>query len=582
MSASSVSPSPASPSTTSPPTASSPTASSPTAVPRQQPLTGGGAIVAQLVRHGVDTVFGLPGVQTYSLFDALGSADHLRLINPRHEQGCSHMAFGAARSTGRPAVYTVVPGPGVLNSAAGLLGAYACNQPVLCITGQVPSSFLGRGRGHLHEMPDQLATLRGITKWCARIERGSDAPTLVAQAFAAMTSGRQGPAALEMPWDVMDAPARATPVEPVVTSTPPLDLSALDEASAALARARRPMIFVGGGAIDAADDIRRLAELLGAPVVAFRSGRGIVAEDHPLGVSIVAARRLWDTTDTFLAIGTRLELIDWRWSWEPAGTTSIRIDIDGAEFARRPTTIDVPADAGVAVRGLVALLERLPLHTEDRREEIAAAKADAARRIRTVQPQLDYLDVVREVLPRDAIICDELTQVGLASWFGLPIYEPRTFLTSGYQGTLGSGFLTALGAKAVNPDRVVVSLTGDGGFLFGLQDLATAREHRLGVVTVVFNNGVYGNVMRDQHERFGGRIVASHLHTPDLVALARSFGVAAARATSPAGLRTLLGQAVDSGEPWLIDVTIAPGSEANPWPFIHPPVGPHEPDGIPR
>jgi acetolactate synthase-1/2/3 large subunit len=574
----------------------------------REPLTGGGAIVAQLVRHGIDTMFGLPGPQTSALFDALGSAGHIRLINPRHEHGCSHLAFGAARSTGRPAVYTVQPGPGVLNSAAGLLGAYACNQPVLCITGKAPSSHRGhgpdpgQGQGQGHELPDQLAMLRGITKWSAHIERGSDAPTLVAQAFAAMTSGRPGPAALEMPSDVMDAPARATPVEPVVTSAPPLDLSALDEASAALSRARRPMILVGGGAIDAADDVRRLAELLGAPVVAFRSGRGIVAEDHPLGVSIVAARHLWESTDTFLAIGTRLGLVDRRWSSDPAGTMSIRIDIDGAEFTRRPATINVPADAGVAVRGLVALLERLPLQTEGRRAEIAAAKADATHRLRTSQPLLDHLDVIREVLPRDAIICDDLTQVGPAGSIGLPVYEPRTYLTPGCQGTLGSGFLTALGAKAVNPDRSVVSLTGDGGFLFGMQDLATAREHRLGVVTIVFNSGTFssgafssggfsdgapghtvptddvpsdgapGNALPGRRARFEARTVGSSLHTPDLVALARTVGVAAARATGPAGLRTLLAHAVESGEPWLIDVTVAPGREADPWALTHPTV----------
>ncbi len=179
--------------------------------------------------------------------------------------------------------------------------------------------------------------------------------------------------------------------------------------------------------------------------------------------------------------------------------------------------------------------------------------------------------MIREVLPRDGFFCDELSQVGFASWYGFPVHLPRTFVSSGYQGTLGSGFLTALGVKAANPDRAVVSVCGDGGFLFGVQDLATAAQERIGVVALVFNNGGYGNVRRDQVQRFGGRVVAADLENPDFPKLAEAFGVSGARVSSPEELRPALERALASGVPWLIEVRVPRGSEADPWPFIHPP-----------
>src|SRR6476660_985668 len=176
-------------------------------------VTGGMAIVEALAANGVEVVFGLPGAQLYPLFDALQQkSDTIRAIGARHEQACGYMAFGYARSTGRPSVYAVVPGPGVLNTAAALCTAYGCCAPVLCITGQVPSAFLGRGRGHLHELPDQLATLRTLTKWSARIERPADAPEVINEAFRQMLSGRPGSVAVEMAWDTMASSAHVEPL----------------------------------------------------------------------------------------------------------------------------------------------------------------------------------------------------------------------------------------------------------------------------------------------------------------------------------------------------------------------------------
>jgi acetolactate synthase-1/2/3 large subunit len=533
--------------------------------------TGGEAIVGGLVAHGVDTVFGLPGAQIYGLFDAFQQAQ-LKVIGARHEQACGYMAYGYARSTGRPGVFSVVPGPGVLNAGAALLTAYGSNEPVLCLTGQVPTQFLDKGRGHLHEMPNQLATLRSFVKWAERIEYPDAAPALVSRAFQEMLSGRRGPAALEMPWDVFTQRADVGAVKPFDLIPPPQpDSDRINDAAALVKLSKAPMIFVGSGAIHAADEILELAEMIDAPVVAFRSGRGIVSNAHELGLTMAAAYRLWATTDLMIGIGTRLELATMsRWPYRPPGLKSIRIDIDASEMRRYTPDIPVVADARAGTREfLAAVRKRGYSKTKDRRAAIREATALAHKEIQAIQPQMAYLNILREVLPDDAIVTDELSQVGFASWYGFPVYRPRTFITSGYQGTLGSGFPTALGAKVAHPDTPVVAITGDGGFMFGVQELATAVQFNIAVVTLVFNNNSYGNVRRDQIERFDGRVVASDLVNPDFVKLAESFGVAAARVTAPEGFRAALEKALAHGGPYLMEIEVPTGSEASPWPFIH-------------
>jgi acetolactate synthase I/II/III large subunit len=534
--------------------------------------TGGEAIVSGLVAHGVNTVFGLPGAQIYGLFDAFQQAQ-LKVIGARHEQACGYMAFGHARASGKPGVFSVVPGPGVLNASAALLTAFGANEPVLCLTGQVPSAFLGKGRGHLHEMPDQLATLRTFVKWAERIEYPANAPAMVARAFQEMLSGRRGPASLEMPWDIFTQKAEVGPADIFNRfPAPQPDPDWIKSAASLITASKTPMIFVGAGAIEAADEILELAELIDGPVVAFRSGRGIVSNAHELGLTMAAAYRLWPTTDLMIGIGTRLELPTMsRWPFRPAGLKSIRIDIDPTEMRRYPPDAAIVADAKAGTSELLAAVRKAGYtKTSGRRAAIREASSAALREIQQIQPQMAYLNVLREVLPPNAIVTDELSQVGFASWYGFPIYEPRTFISSGYQGTLGSGFPTALGAKVAHPDRPVVAITGDGGFLFGVQELSTAVQFKIGVVVLVFNNNSYGNVRRDQRERFDGRIVASDLVNPDFIKLAESFGVGATRVTSSDHFRPALEKALAHGGPYLIDIEVPRDSEVSPWAFIHP------------
>ncbi|PDT79264.1 thiamine pyrophosphate-dependent enzyme [Bradyrhizobium sp. C9] len=534
--------------------------------------SGGEAIVNGLVAHGVDTVFGLPGAQIYGLFDAFHQAQ-LKVIGARHEQACGYMAFGYARSSGRPGVFSVVPGPGVLNASAALLTAFGCNEPVLCLTGQVPTQFLGKGRGHLHEMPDQLATLRTFVKWAERIEYPDNAPAMVSRAFQEMLSGRRGPASLEMPWDVFTQRTQVVAVKPFdPLPAPQPDPDRIKAAADLIAGSKAPMIFVGSGAIEAREEILELAEMIDAPVVAFRSGRGIVSNAHELGLTMASAYKLWPKTDLMIGIGTRMELPTMsRWPYQPAGLKCVRIDIDPVELRRWPADAGVIADAKTGTAELVSAVRKVGYSkTSGRRATIREATAATEHEIQRVQPQMAYLKILREVLPSNAIVTDELSQVGFASWYGFPIYEPRTFITSGYQGTLGSGFPTALGAKVANPNKPVVAITGDGGFMFGVQELATAVQFKIGVVTLVFNNNAYGNVRRDQRERFDGRVVASDLVNPDFVKLAESFGVGAARVTSPDHFRPVLEKALADGGPYVISVEVPTDSEVSPWAFIHP------------
>src|ERR1700753_374759 len=329
-------------------------------------ISGGEAIVNGLVAHGVDTVFGLPGAQIYGLFDAFHQAQ-LKVIGARHEQACGYMAFGYARSSGKPGVFSVVPGPGVLHAGAALLTAFGGNEPVLCLTGQVPTAFLDKGRGHLHEMPNQLATLRTFVKWAERIEYPDAAPALVSRAFQELLSGRRGPVALEMPWDIFTQRAdvaRSKPLDPLPAPQPDTERRPAPErvrpAAALIAASKTPMIFVGSGAIHARDEILELAELIDAPVVAFRSGRGIVSNAHELGLTMAAAYRLWPKTDLMIGIGTRMELpaSSFRWPFQPDGLKSIRIDIDPSEMRRLAPDAAVVADARAGTSDLLAAVRK--------------------------------------------------------------------------------------------------------------------------------------------------------------------------------------------------------------------------------
>ena len=533
-------------------------------------VSGAVALLEAVAAQGVDTIFGLPGGQLDHFFDAIHAAgDRIRLIGTRHEQGAAYMAFGYARSTGRVGTYCVVPGPGVLNTAAALCTAYACNAPVLCLTGQIPSSAIGRGRGELHELPDQLATLRTLTKWAARIDHPAQVAELVAQAFRELTGGRPRPVSLEMPMDIMGLQIRLPDVAapaPVLPVAATVDLSEIERAAQLIAAAEFPMIYVGGGAVDAGEEIRELAQRLGAPVVSFRAGRGILSDEHELALTLPGGHRLWPKVDLLIGVGSRLMEPLHHWG-RAASLKVVRIDIDPVEMARPGAPeVGLLGDARVTLKALIEALRSRARPSPGRGEAVTAAKLAVARDIQKVQPQLAYLEAIREALPRDGIFCDEITQCGFASWYGFPVYRPRSHINCGYQGTLGYGFATALGVKVAHPDKAVVAIAGDGGFMFNVQELATAVQHKIGLVTVIFNSNSFSNVKRQQQEWFGNRTIASDLVNPDFVKLAQSFGAAGWRVNSPQELRAALGKAFAEPGPTIIEVPV--GQMASPWEFI--------------
>lgn len=540
-------------------------------------MTGGEAMLRAAVANGIDTIFGLPGAQIYPLFDAIYRSPDVKAIISRHEQGAAYMAYGYSAATGRPGAFAVVPGPGILNSSAALCTAQACNKPVLCMTGQIMSEFLGKGRGHLHELPDQLATLAGIVKHADRIDDPANTSAQMNRAFRQMLSGRPGPASIEMcwdtmakSWDVVIGPGNFTIDRPAVND------DEISDAAELIANAKNIMIMCGGGAQHASMEVRELAEMLGASVTSFRSGRGIVSEDSDWGISSAAAQLLWPDTDLLIGIGSRLEMQYMRWESmahyidrpPEGGAKLIRIDIDPKEMQRFRPDVAVIADAADATRALIERTGKTGFKPGDL-DRIAEAKAQARKNISEIQPQMAYLDTIREVLPRDGYFVEELCQVGFTSNFGFEVYEPRTYVTTGYQGTLGYGFPTAIGVKAAMADRAVVSITGDGGFMFGMPELATAAQHDIGLVTIVFNNHSFGNVRRDQQLKFDSNLIGADLDNPDFVKLAESFGVAGYRVESPDELKPALAKAIDEDKPAIIEVLIERGSETSPWKYIH-------------
>ena len=533
-----------------------------------QQMTTAEALVDTLLVNGIDTVYGLPGLHNDPLFDAFhGAGEHLRVIHPRHEQATGYMALGAALATGKPQVCAVVPGPGLLNAGAALLTAYGMNAPVLAIVGQIPQADIDRGHGHLHEVRDQLGLAGHFTKFAARIRAPHEAPGLVSDALRAATTGRQRPAMLEC---AMDTWAQTGPV--VVPDTPieaprvPVDDDAVERAAKLLGASRRPLIFVGGGAQDASPEVTALAEMLEAPVAAFRRGQGVVPAGHRLNINLPIAHRLWAQADVVLGIGTRLHMQQSMW-----GTADdlkvVRIDIDPDEPDRyRKASAAVIGDAADCVH---ALLKRLPAHNaarSSRDEELAGHRRWLASRLARLEPQVGFLKAMRAALPHNGIFVDEVTQLGFAARLAFPVYAPRTFLSPGYQDNLGWGLGTALGVKAAKPDTPVLAIAGDGGLLYQIGELATAAQHKLAVVVVVFDNGMFGNVKRIQQERFGNRVIAANLANPDFVKLAEAFGVAAFRARTPAELERAVGQAFALDAPALVHVPC--GEMPSPWDMI--------------
>jgi acetolactate synthase-1/2/3 large subunit len=382
---------------------------------------------------------------------------------------------------------------------------------------------------------------------------------LIQEAFRQLRSGRPRPVAIEVPPDVLAARGDIRLLDPVPATglrTAP-DPNVLRPAADLLRRADHPVILAGGGAVaaGATSELARLAEMLQAPVVLSDNGRGALSDRHPLCLTSLGGQKVMPSADVILAVGTRL--IGGQSAQRlPESAQLILMNADPQDLGdpRRPA-VAVEADARLGLAALAGELEGLP-----RRPgtwcDLDEVRATCAAELEGVQPQTRFVQALRAAIPEDGILVSEMTQVGYIARVAYPVYAPRTFITPGYQGTLGYGFPTALGVKAGLPDRAVVSITGDGGFGYGLAELATARRYNIGLVTVVFDDRAFGNVKRTQKTDFGGRVLGTDLTNPDYVRLAESFGVRGMRVDTPEGLEGALREALADGGPVLIAVPV--------------------------
>jgi acetolactate synthase-1/2/3 large subunit len=534
-------------------------------------MTTAEATVETMLAHGLNTVYALPGVHNDHLFDAFQRAgERMRIVHTRHEQGAAYMALGAALATGKPQAYAVVPGPGLLNSGAALLTAYGMNAPVLAIIGEIPQSAIGRGEGHLHEIRDQAGIIKRLVDHYSHIDGPAEAPGKVTRAIRALAAGRPGPAAVECAIDIWGKRGKVGNIPaPAPTRAPRIDEDAVRSAARLLGKAKRVLIIAGGGAQDASPEVTQLSEMLQAPVLSYRRGRGVLDDRNVFSVNLPIGRDLWAEADAVLAVGTRLRMPFDHWGIDKS-LTIVRVDADPEEPARvRKPSVALVGDAAPLLRRLVEELPRFNAARHSRREEMQERQAEMRARLSKLAPQLAFLDAIRAELPEDGIYVDEVTQIGFAARLAFPVYTPRTFLSPGYQDNLGWGYATALGAQHARPDVPVLSINGDGGFLYTANELATAIRHSIPLTSVVFNDGSFGNVRRIQEEAFGNRLIACDLANPDFVKYAESFGARGLRARTPDELRRALRESFAAREPALIEVPV--GAMPSPWEFIHMP-----------
>lgn len=526
-------------------------------------LTGGQAAVQSLIKAGVKKVYGLPGVQNDWLYNAFYDyRDQIDVIHTRHEQGAGYMALGHYLATGENSVYNIVPGPGFLNSCGALSTIWGLNARVMCLVGQIPTKVQGKKLGVLHEIPDQMGILERLTKWSKSAQTAEDVPGIMGEAFSQMLSNRPRPVGVEIPMDVLQSQAEVNldnfQLKPQI---PQAQSNQIEKAIEMIGQAKNPLVFVSGGAMHASEEVTRFVEYIQAPVFAYRTGKGIVASSHYLSYPVPAAHALWQDCDLCIAIGSHARMPLLKWGHD-SNLKFISINIDD-EVHNRMKTADL-AITGDSKQVMATINQQLPEYMEprpSREKEMQSFARVWQEKINYLEPQNSYLRLIREELPEDGIFVDELTQVGFASRISWETDLPRTYLCTGHMGTLGWGFQTALGAKSARKDATVISVAGDGGFMFGVQELATAVQHKLGVIVLLFNNNLYGNVRNMQEKLYDNRVIATDLHNPDFVKMAHAFGANSTRVNDLDGLRKAIRDARGESLPTVIEIPVG-----NDWP----------------
>jgi acetolactate synthase-1/2/3 large subunit len=496
----------------------------------------------------------MPGSHSTAIYDALARAGSITTILARNEQAGAFMADGYARVSARPGVVCTTAGPGATNALSGVAEAWADSVPLLLLAGQVNAADLDRERGNYHEV-DLEGIFRPVTKWCGTVKLGEQIHAMVGQAFQSMTIGRPRPTALFLPQDLMRQPsgvaARVLAFAP--PDEPRVDQKTIEQAAAILSRAKRPMILAGGGALwsNAAEEVRRLAELLHAPVITTLNAKGLIDEREPWSLGhgrSARARTALSRADAMLAVGCRFTEVftDWRRMSIPEAL--VQIDLDPEQIGvNYPVAVGIVADARAAIAMLRQELADLP------RASNWGPILDQARAARQAKPEW-LIETLREVLPGETPVFTDACEMGYRMQADWPSYGPRRFFYPSNYITLGWAFPAAVGAAVALAGQPVVSVSGDGGFLMTAQELATAVRYRLRVIALVHNDSAYGAIKNIQDRVHGGRFLDTDLNNPDFVALAAAFGLPGHRASSPEQLRAAVRESLARGGPSLIEV----------------------------
>ncbi len=533
-------------------------------------LSGGEVIVQSLIREGVEVLFGLPGVQMYGLVAALREHPEIKMIVPRHEQATTYMADGYARASGKVGVAMVVPGPGLYNAAAGMSTAYSTSSPVLMIAGQIPRATIGKDMGGLHEVNEQLDIVRPVTKYSKRVLRPNEIPAAIGEAFDAMLNGHPRPTHIEMPPETLVEKDEVEIREgtPVVRTVAPA--SAIQEAADIIANAHRPVIYVGTGVIRscAEEELQAFTEQTNIPVVTSPSSKGVISDEHPhsLGSGLSGSgqiKDIMDSADVIIAIGTRFALRN------PSGQSAklVHVDIDQNEIGKHhPNALPVVGDAKVTLPVLAQAIDKLGgTKLESPAKTVRDVRALLDSGTESLEPQNTILNSLREGTPKDATLVFDMTQIGYYSRAFWKTYESRSYIDSGYSGNLGFAYATALGAKVATPDKPVVAVCGDGGFMYNVQELSTAVKYGINVVAVIFNDGHYGNVRRDLEHDWDGDYETNFVN-PDFVKMAESFGALGIKVSDPSKVGDAVKQGIAANCPVIIDVSMVDANEL-PFPF---------------
>ena len=538
-------------------------------------LTGGQAVVESLKTQGVDTVFGIISIHNLDLFDSLfGSQDSIQFVGGRLELGCGFMADGYARATGKPGVLFTSTGPGAADSVGAIGEAYFSGSPILEITTNVEQEFLGSGKLATHETKDQLGMFEAVTDWNTSIPQVESIPDNITQAFDRFQTRRPRPIELEIPTDLLGTEADVEMLTARQPNIPQGDPNQVEKALQMLLKAKRPAILVGEEVqqLGGTQQIVELAEKLGAAVVTSDGAKGAFPEDHAQSLGQIMGRRIWGENPVQEWLGT-CDLVVVLGSIMPHRSTSgiglqlpkdmVHVLLDGEAIGKNyPATVPIVANSQAVVQQWLGAIGDQDVHKGAAfQDDLKSIRGNMRSRLEeTWSNELKVFETVRAVTPRNTIFSLDPTVGASRATRCLDIYEPRTYMhPHGWLG-LGFAFPAAIGAKVGKPDSPVVCVTGDGGFQYNFQELATCAQYDIHPVVLMFNDNAWGVLKGFQSDRFGdNRRFATDLVNPDFVKIFESYGFEGTKVTNVNDLGKALESAIASGKTHLVEVQTPDG-----------------------